>query len=44
VHRTANGGQVVWDGPTTSIDREEIGDLYTGVSGVRVSADSDGDR
>ena len=38
-----NGGQVVWDGPTTSIDREEIGDLYAGVSGVRVGADGDGD-
>ena len=25
-----NGGQVVWDGETTSIDRDRIGDLYAG--------------
>lgn len=26
-----NGGQVSWHGPTTSIDRETVGDLYAGV-------------
>lgn len=30
-----NGGQVVWDGETTSIDRDRIGDLYAGLGESR---------
>jgi len=26
-----NGGEIVWEGPMSSIDRERIGDLYAGV-------------
>jgi branched-chain amino acid transport system ATP-binding protein len=31
-----NGGRIVWHGPTSSIDRDSIGDLYSGVRGVQL--------